>query len=630
MSQPTQPIFVPVPSTNNGNFDQLDVLGNALIGGNLVVDGTATFEHGSFGPITVTGVTVNGNAVITGNETVAENLTVAGTITTDSPLTINSTVAGTGDVLLGAYYAGAVAPPSTNEFIQVGQSDTAGNAAQLGWYTNNIIGNMGYLSLLGQTMAIGINDSGDLITGPPGNANSTLDDGSGNMTVGGNITGMGDFTLNTGGEIHATTTNVNTIVLNTNTTITGPASSAINVAFPSSSGTLALATSTPSFQNLTLSGGSTEPLISGTTSGPVASGNIMTLLNTGLVAGDSTNIRFGLNTSVNGESANLSYTFGATPATTKISLGFNGIADNVTFSSTGVLSTANVTLDDGSGDITAIGFVQGDALAAVGTTSNATLGIIGSTAGASQISYMYFSGYGGVVAGALNINGLNAGSRLGIQDANFANNLIFQTTTPGSANQTWLTRFEIAGTGAVTTGNNTLDNGSNGAASFANTLRIGGATGSTVTGSGSATNISMPSSSGTLALTSQVPSTAGGIGYYTGTSAAAGTNATLTATGVSTLLNPPSGSGTITLTFGTAGQYLFHWMCNATAVSTPAFTITATSGSVTTQQTAPTTGVLSYFGPFEAYTLATGSFTVTVNCTSSSTLNGLLTVTRVA
>jgi hypothetical protein len=375
-------------------------------------------------------LTTGGGSPTFSSITVTGTSTLDGAVTSDAPLTINSTTAGSSDVLIGAYYSGQT---SGSEYIEVGQSATTDAAGQLGFFTN-ISGTMGTLGQRGVSTIVGVTDSGQVVTGPPASTNSTLDDGSGNMSVGGNLQVTGNLSFPSGGTLTVGTANVtSSILLGGHTTVTAPASSAVSVAFPSSSGTLALTggggaatytaltvTGTSSLQGLTTVGsvlsvnsGASIPIIQGTTTGS-GGGDLFSLLAANLATSDSVSMQMGQSAATS-DAATLAFKYlAAGSSTNTLQLGTYGNTQVAIDGQGNIIAPANINMTN---------------------TSNSH-GLYSFNASSSSGGVYYDSNYGNV-----HFVGGNATNQWIIQDMN--TNSQFSVNNSGTSSSSYSTSASI-------------------------------------------------------------------------------------------------------------------------------------------------------------------------------------------
>lgn len=578
----SQPIFFPTETSTNTIQGNLLVTGNATVDGNLNDNGTATFGTALINNLTVTNsCSLPETVTVTTSQAASFLGTAANSNYTDTLYNTHiPNVSGTSwEVIPEATGLAALSVTNATQAVKTKHNtldDGTGSMSLAGVLTLPQI-NMEGLGLVvktgGNSSALTVSNSGSAGGTVVSTFNNTLDDGSGNLVATGNITAVNAYltTVNGTGSNSNYIDNVGNLHING----TGGAWSAYGNGATSDAFKVA-------YNNIVSTAYNTLDNGSGS----------MTVAN-GLTVGGTTYVG---STATNGQymqlSSNQSSPYGSSIQATQQGVANNTLTLN---SSGGAVKTQYNVLDDGAGNTT---------LNSQSTATNAatcTLTCKGTGSGNSNNLLMITSAggaapssstlYGGIVTGTL-VQGVGGQLSLGTYNGD---------SSPAQVT----TGLTLSNNGLLVTKNNTLDDGS-GNATVAGTLTVGATT--MTKGTASTVALSLPSTSGTLALSSQINdgtitsvatdstmtggpiTTSGTLGVNPAlalTSVSVSTTATIGATTLtkgtasSVALSLPSASGTLALT----SQISTNNYCFGTYNSSSAAAIVIQAGGYTTANT---------------------------------------------
>lgn len=352
---------------------------------------------------------VEGNLLVTGNETIEGNLQVDGSIT--------ATAITAGVFTPASINTGAIVATSINDTgpLTVGGLSTMNGAVQAEGVVSTFNGTpgviLGQVGSVGMILGTGGGGSGVLSplklasttltsTNASGTVRTTLDNGAGAMTVGGGITSTAaanNFGASTIGSI--TNSSANTF------------------------------------------GGSTfsSPIVVDTTS--TTSVSMINALAASFITNQQASIRVGVDNTTNGDNATLAFTYqSAGAATNALSLGFNGGVGNIlTMTVAGKVSTNNVVIDDGSGDMLANGTMKIGGVSGTTLTSGGNVAITGpATSGTLALTDIFCYGTTGASLANFTITAQSGGFSV----AGGNTEIQFPTITPAV---TYLITFAVNG-----------------------------------------------------------------------------------------------------------------------------------------------------------------------------------------
>lgn len=550
----------------------LTVNGNELVKGNLTVNGTINASSGGSGSF--------GSLTVSPGATSLQAATVGGT------LTLNSVAAGTGTLV-------GLALNSSNQVV-IGTESGGGSVSAISSSDSNVVLTPNPIVATG-TVALNANPSFTTLTstGTTKIGNTTIT-GSGSSTAITMPATSGTLALAAPSGTYVTTTTLNNNTLPASFTTLSSSSTTGLGATTMATAVITGSASAGSFTTAGTMSAGASTLASATLTGNISVNGQFTL-NT---LGSSTN-----NTDFIGTSATNQGLMGAAVGDSTIinvqnqhiNFGFHGASGtqvpSLRLTSPFGVATKNVTLDDGVGNIFTPGTIvstnssatQVNYLGATNGTINFTDGITNDTIIQNRINKDILLGFGaGTQQSSLKLAFPYTVSTKNVTlDDGTSGNI----TTPGTVSCGVMTASGSASAGSFSTagtmsaGASTLatavitGSASSGSFSTAGTMSAGASTlssavisgtasisNSIITGSSTATSITMPASSGTLALTSQLP---GGTVVTTTTLdndtlpasfttlASSGTtsigNSVITGSGSATAIAMPSSSGTLAL-----------------------------------------------------------------------------------